>query len=93
MADKSRVEIRYCTGCRWLTRAAWVAQELLTTFEDELAEVALQPGSSGEFAVRLDGGTIWDRKRDGGFPELKQLKQLIRDLIAKDKDLGHSDKE
>ncbi len=92
MAEKSRVEIRYCTGCRWLTRAAWVAQELLTTFEDELAEVAIQPGGSGEFSVRLDGGTIWDRKRDGGFPELKQLKQLIRALIAKDIDLGHSDK-
>jgi len=28
-----RVEIEYCTGCRFLPRAAWLAQELLTTFE------------------------------------------------------------
>jgi len=73
-------------------RAAWVAQELLTTFEDELKEVALQPGESGEFAIRLNGSLMWDRKRDGGFPELKKLKQLVRDVVAENKDLGHSDK-
>ena len=26
---KPRVEIEYCTQCRWLLRAAWMAQELL----------------------------------------------------------------
>lgn len=93
MDNGARVEIRYCTGCRWLMRAAWVAQELLTTFEDELMEVAIQPGESGEFSVRLNSDAIWDRKRDGGFPELKKLKQLVRDLIAEDRDLGHSDKD
>ena len=39
-----RVEIEYCTGCRWLLRAAWVAQELLSTFGKDLDEVALIPG-------------------------------------------------
>ena len=92
MSEGARLEIRYCTGCKWLMRAAWVAQELLTTFEDELKEVALQPGESGEFAIRLNGSLMWDRKRDGGFPELKKLKQLVRDVVAEDKDLGHSDK-
>ena len=37
----ARVEIEYCTQCRWLMRAAWMAQELLTTFEAEIGEVAL----------------------------------------------------
>ena len=92
MCEGARLEIRYCTGCKWLMRAAWVAQELLTTFEDELKEVALQPGESGEFAIRLNGSLMWDRKRDGGFPELKKLKQLVRDVVAENKDLGHSDK-
>jgi selenoprotein W-related protein len=50
-AAKPRVEIEYSTGCGWLTRAAWVAQELLITFEDELGEVALVPGSGGVFDV------------------------------------------
>ncbi|HAK28203.1 MAG TPA: hypothetical protein DCO90_03000, partial [Sphingobacterium sp.] len=36
--------------------------------------------------------SIFDRKRAGRFPEIKELKQLIRDLIAPDKSLGHSDK-
>jgi selenoprotein W-related protein len=87
-----RIEIEYCTGCRWLLRAGWTAQELLTTFEAELGEVALIPGSGGIFEVRLDGETLWSRKAMSRFPELKELKQLVRDRIAPDKPLGHSDK-
>ena len=87
-----RVEIEYCTQCRWLMRAAWLAQELLTTFEAELAQVALIPGSGGIFEVRLDGVCIFSRKEQGRFPESKELKQLIRDRIAPGRDLGHSDR-
>lgn len=87
-----RVAIRYCTGCRWLLRAAWMAQELLTTFEKDVAEVALQPGSGGVFQVSINGELIWDRARDGGFPDIKDLKQRVRDRVAPDKSLGHSDK-
>ena len=87
-----RVEIEYCTGCRWLLRAAWVAQELLTTFEQELAEVALVPARRpGVFIVRLDGEPVFDRAEEGSFPELRPLKQRIRDRVAPGRDLGHSD--
>ncbi len=86
------LEIEYCTQCRWLLRAAWVAQELLTTFEQELAEVALVPGAGGVFVVRLDGDVLWDRSRQG-FPEVRQLKELVRDRVAPERDLGHSDRE
>lgn len=91
MPTSPRVEIRYCPGCRWLPRATWMAQELLTTFEQELGEVALQPGKSGEFAILLNGILLWNRAEDGGFPELKIVKQRIRDEVAVEKDLGHSD--
>jgi len=87
-----RVEIEYCRECRWLLRAAWVTQELLTTFENEIAEVALLPGTGGIFEVRLDGKVLFSRKREGRFPELKELKQLIRDRVAPAKPLGHSDR-
>ena len=87
-----RVEIEFCTQCRWLLRAAWMAQELLTTFERELGEVALQPGTGGVFEVRLDGRLLFSRKEAGRFPESKELKQLVRDVIAPDRDLGHSDR-
>jgi selenoprotein W-related protein len=89
---KHRVEIRYCTGCRWGLRAGWMAQELLATFEDEIGEMALVPGSGGIFEVRADGERVWSREEEGRFPELKELKQRIRDRIAVGKDLGHSDR-
>jgi selenoprotein W-related protein len=75
-----------------MLRAAWMAQELLTTFQDEAGEVALQPGTGGAFEVRVDGDTIWSRAEQGRFPDIKELKQLVRDRIAPDRNLGHSDK-
>lgn len=92
MKHRPRIEIEYCTQCRWLLRAAWMAQELLTTFETELGEVALIPGTGGIFEVRVDGETVWSRKDQGRFPELKELKQRVSDRVAPGKDLGHSDR-
>lgn len=89
---KPRVEIRYCTQCRWLLRAAWLAQELLTTFEQELGEVALVPGTGGIFEVRVDDELVFSRKDAGRFPEAKELKQQVRDRVAPGKPLGHSDR-
>jgi selenoprotein W-related protein len=91
MAVSNRIEIEYCTQCRWLLRAAWIAQELLTTFQGELQEVALRPGQGGIFAVRLNDEPLWDRA-ERGFPDLPLLKQAIRDRIAPDRPLGHSDR-
>jgi selenoprotein W-related protein len=68
-----------------------MAQELLTTFEAELGEVALLPSAGGVFEVRVDGETLWSRTAQGRFPELRELKQLVRDRIAPGRALGHSD--
>ena len=87
-----RIEIEYCTRCRWLLRAAWMAQELLTTFEAELGEVALRPGSGGVFEIRVEGETIWSRAQNGGFPDMPELKRLVRDRVAPAKRLGHSER-
>jgi selenoprotein W-related protein len=89
---RPRLEIEYCTQCRWLLRAGWVAQELLTTFPRELAEVALVPGTGGVFDVRLDGEMLWSRHAEGGFAELAELKRRVRDRVAPGRDLGHSDR-
>lgn len=86
-----RVEIEYCTQCRWLPRAAWLAQELLSTFEGELGEVALAPGTGGVLIVRVDDAVVWDR-REHGFPEPTALKQAVRDRIDPTRDLGHADR-
>lgn len=91
-SDKVEVTITYCSQCQWLLRAAWLAQELLSTFADDLGKVSLQPGSGGVFRVTCDGVQIWERKADGGFPEAKVLKQRLRDLIDPARDLGHNDR-
>lgn len=90
--SKNIVEISYCTQCRWLLRAAWLAQELLTTFEQDLYNVALKPGTGGIFEITLNGQLIFSRKEAGRFPEAKEIKQLIRDCIDPARDLGHSDR-
>lgn len=87
-----KVSITYCTQCRWLLRAGWMAQELLTTFEQEIEQLSLIPGIGGIFEVHVNGELIWSRKEEGRFPEIKELKQRTRDVIAPDKNLGHSDK-
>jgi selenoprotein W-related protein len=92
MVTLPRVEIIYCRQCRWLMRAAWMGQELLTTFEEDIGEVALIPGTGGIFEVRVGDRVVWSRKAEGGFPEIKVLKQRLRDEVAPDKDLGHSDR-
>ena len=89
---KPEVTITYCTQCQWLLRAAWLAQELLSTFSDDLAKVSLQPGTGGVFVVTCNDVQIWERKADGGFPEAKVLKQRVRDVIDPQRDLGHNDR-
>jgi len=83
-----RIVVTYCTQCQWLLRAAWMAQELLSTFGGELGEVALKPGTGSVFQITCDGELLWDRKRDGGFPDAATLKQRVRDKIDPGRDLG-----
>lgn len=90
-AAKPRIAIRYCTQCNWLMRSAWMAQELLSTFGTDLGELVLVPGTGGIFEVTCDGDLLWERKRDGGFPDIRVLKQRVRDRIDPERSLGHVD--
>jgi len=69
-----------------------MAQELLTTFQGVIGELALVPGTGGVFEVRADHEVIWSRADKGRFPEIKEVKQLVRDRIAPEMDLGHTDR-
>ena len=89
---RPKITISYCTQCGWLLRAAWMAQELLSSFAGDLGEVSLVPGTGGIFRIELDGEDIWERKRDGGFPNVKTLKQRVRDKLDPLRDLGHTDR-
>jgi selT/selW/selH-like putative selenoprotein len=100
-----RVAISYCTQCKWMLRAAYFGQELLSTFGTAIGEIALIPATGGLFTVYLthvppgseEGAEaqeilLWDRKVEGGFCETKVLKQRLRNHIEPGRDLGHSDK-
>jgi len=84
-----RVEIEYCVKCRFLLRAAWMAQEVLSTFEAELGEVALVPGSGGVFEVRLDGEVIASNRETKRYPEASEVKRALRDRMAPERRIGH----
>lgn len=88
----AQVTITYCTQCQWLLRAAWLAQELLSTFGTDLGQVSLVPGTGGVFLITCDEVQVWERKADGGFPDAKALKQRVRDVIDPERHLGHNDR-
>ncbi len=69
-----------------------MAQELLATFEEELGGVTLIPNAiGGVFEIRLAGERIFSREQTGRFPDIKELKQLVRDRVSPGRDLGHVD--
>jgi len=91
---KPTISIEYCPKCGWMLRAAYMAQELLSTFTEEIHGVLLQPSETGgSYIIRIDNNIVFDRKEQGRFPEIKELKQLVRDVVSPEKSLGHSDKK
>lgn len=92
MTHRPRITIEYCPRCGWLLRSAWLAQELLTTFEAELGEVALIPSAeSGTFRIQVGEVQVWSRQTEGGFPGAAELKRRVRDHVAPGRALGHID--
>lgn len=90
--EKPLINITYCPKCGWMLRSAYMAQEILTTFVDEVKGVTLIPSEvSGVFTVLVGEKLIFDRKQMQRFPEIKELKQLIRDEVNPGMSLGHSD--
>lgn len=91
---KKTIQIEYCPKCGWMLRAAYMAQELLTTFVEDIKGVTLLPSeTTGRYTVYIDEKVIFDRKTEGHFPEIKELKQLVRDIVNPSRELGHSDKK
>jgi len=84
----NKIEIKYCAQCKWLLRSTWMAQELLTTFDGDINELSLVPGIGGIFEIIANDTVIWSRKEQGRFPDIKELKQCVRDVIVPDKNLG-----
>jgi selenoprotein W-related protein len=89
---KPLITIEYCPKCGWLLRSAYMAQELLTTFSDEIKGVTLIPSETGgTFIISINEESVFDRKKMQRFPEIKELKKLVRDIVSPEMDLGHTD--
>ena len=88
---KPKITIIFCNQCNWMLRAAWMAQEILSTFGTDLEEVSLSPCGGGIYEIWLDDQLLFSRKEENRFPEAKEIKQKIRDVIAPERSLGHSD--
>lgn len=93
MQSKPAITIHYCSQCNWMLRASWMTQEILHTFSTDIGSVTLAPGTGGIFRIDIDGNVIWERKRDGGFPEAAELKRRVRDYCFPEKALGHNEKK
>jgi len=90
---KPAITIEYCPKCGWLLRAAYMAQEFLTTFLEDVDSVILKPSEvGGRYSISINDDIVFDRKIYGGFPEIKELKQIVRDRVNPTKNLGHADK-
>jgi len=89
----NKIDIKYCKKCRWLLRSSWMAQEILNTFEEEVDELSLLPGTGGIFEITVNDQLIWSRKEMGGFPEIAELKKLVRDIVAPERNLGCIDRK
>ncbi|WP_426816543.1 SelT/SelW/SelH family protein [Winslowiella sp. 2C04] len=87
------VTITYCSQCNWLLRAAWMSQELLSTFSTDLAQVTLIPATGGIYQITVDDQLIWDRKTMGGFPDAAEIKRRLRAQCFPERELGHIDKK
>jgi selenoprotein W-related protein len=75
-----------------MMRSSWIGQELIQTFEDQLPQITLSPSSeAGIFKIYCDKHLIWDRKIDQNALDIKVIKQRVRDRIAPDKELGHTE--
>ncbi|KAF7856180.1 uncharacterized protein EAF02_011439 [Botrytis sinoallii] len=83
-----RVSIQFCTQCKWMLRAAYFAQELLSTFGTDIGEVALQPSTGGTFIVELftdanankTATSNVEREAEKNVDEVKEVKVLKHTL-------------
>lgn len=87
------IKIEYCSQCQWMHRATWMMQELFTTFREEVQAITLSQTTGGNFNIYVDEELLFSRKAEGRFPEITELKQLVRDKVAPDRSLGHTDRK
>lgn len=71
------VEIEYCVPCGHLDRAVDVQRDILSDLADQVDGVRLVTGDGGDFIVRVDGETIYDKSEADEAFDVETLKDEI----------------
>lgn len=71
------VEIEYCVPCGHLDRAVSVQREILSELADQVDGVRLVTGGGGDFIVRVDGETVYDKQAADEAFDVASLKETI----------------
>ena len=74
---QNHITIKYCTQCQWMLRATWIAQEILSTFEEDISTISLEPGKGGVFEIQVNEILIWSLKKERKFPQPKDFKNVL----------------
>jgi selenoprotein W-related protein len=77
VSQKPTISITYCAQCGFEARAAWLAQELLKSYHDQVAGVLLVPGAGGILDVAIDGEVVYSRWQTGRDPVIKELRDAL----------------
>jgi selenoprotein W-related protein len=76
--QRHRLEIEFCTVCKFGGRAFWLARELFDQRPDLADEFVLVPSQNGVFVVRFDETPIWEYPAaQDRFPEPKEIREAI----------------
>lgn len=64
-----------------------------STSSDAQTSPAQPSAAASQASVTMQHRVLWDRKTNGGFPETKELKRRVRDVIEPERNLGHVDRD
>ena len=87
--ENRRLEIEFCTKCRFQGRAFWLARELFDVVPELVDEIALRPSSGGVFTVRYSDATIWELAAGGRFPEPKDIREAMLAAVGQPPRIKH----
>ena len=90
---KFRIVIEYCpVAAGYLGPVGWHRKFLRLSKTRLMKSLKPRKDKSGVFQIACNQELIWCRERDKGFPNIKELKQRIRDYVSPEKELGHIDR-
>jgi selenoprotein W-related protein len=77
----AKINIEYCAECGDAGVALRATEDLLTAFEDQLAQVTLIPSWNGVFEVVLNGTLVFSKTRLGRHAQAGELVRIVAERL------------